>query len=59
VWKPAMAHVVGQSVVVYANGVIKPVAARYGWSEVPEVSLYNESGLPASPFQTRKPKPVE
>jgi hypothetical protein len=28
------------------------VAVRYAWAEVPEVTLWNAAGLPASPFRT-------
>jgi sialate O-acetylesterase len=29
-----------------------PNAVRYGWANVPAVNLYNQQGLPASPFRT-------
>ena len=32
--------------------VTNPVAVRSGWANVPEVNLYNQEGLPASPFRT-------
>lgn len=32
--------------------VAKPVAVRYGWDNNPECTLFNSSGLPASPFKT-------
>jgi sialate O-acetylesterase len=50
VW--ADAKVEGDSVVVSASGVEKPVAVRYGWADNPECNLYNGAGLPASPFRT-------
>ena len=28
------------------------MAVRYGWSHVPAINLFNQAGLPASPFQT-------
>jgi sialate O-acetylesterase len=28
------------------------VAVRYGWANNPECNLYNEAGLPATPFRT-------
>ena len=28
------------------------IAVRYGWANVPEGNLFNQSGLPASPFRT-------
>jgi sialate O-acetylesterase len=49
---PAKAEIVGQTVVVSAEGVAKPEAVRYGWDNVPDVNLFNKEGLPASPFRT-------
>jgi sialate O-acetylesterase len=50
VW--ANAKIEGDSVVVWADGVSKPVAVRYAWANNPECNLYNKEGLPASPFRT-------
>lgn len=50
VW--ADAKIEGDSVIVSAEGVEKPVAVRYGWADNPEVNLYNGAALPASPFRT-------
>ena len=49
---PAQARIEGRTVVVSSDQVEQPVAARYGWSNVPEVNLFNREGLPASPFRT-------
>jgi sialate O-acetylesterase len=49
---PAEADISGETVKVHAAGVTTPVAARYGWANVPEVNLFNAGGLPASPFRT-------
>jgi hypothetical protein len=40
----------GETVVVSSESVAAPVAVRYGWTNVPDVNLYNKAGLPASPF---------
>lgn len=49
----ANAKVVGETVVVSHPDVPDPVAVRYAWSHNPEgCNLYNEAGLPASPFRT-------
>ena len=32
--------------------VSQPVAVRYAWADNPLCNLYNEAGLPASPFRT-------
>jgi len=39
-------------VTVSAPQVEHPVAVRYGWADCPVVNLWNEDGLPASPFRT-------
>lgn len=49
---PAVAVIRGQTVVVSNPSVPNPVAARYAWEGFPTVSLFDEDGLPASPFRT-------
>lgn len=49
-WSGAEARISGEAIVVHSADVSEPRAVRYAWSEVPDVSLYNEAGLPASPF---------
>jgi sialate O-acetylesterase len=53
---PAKAEIAGDTVVVTADSVTKPIGVRYGWANFPEVNLYNGAGLPASPFRTDAPK---
>lgn len=48
----ADAKIVGDKVQVSSPHVKNPVAVRYGWADFPDVSLFNEEGLPASPFRT-------
>jgi sialate O-acetylesterase len=50
VW--ADARIDGDAIVVSSAQVSKPVAVRYGWADNPIVNLYNNAGLPASPFRT-------
>ncbi len=50
VW--AEAKIDGDSVVVSAPGIEKPVAVRYAWANTPVCNLYNKAGLPACPFRT-------
>lgn len=50
VWADAVID--GNKVIVSAPGITKPVAVRYGFSQSPVCNLYNEAGLPASPFRT-------
>jgi len=49
---PALALLQGNKVVVSASAVPEPVSVRYAWANNPDLSLYNEAGLPASPFST-------
>ena len=49
---PAKAEIVNDTIVVSSDQVPAPVAARYGWANVPDVNLWNKAGLPASPFRT-------
>ncbi|MFO8014382.1 MAG: sialate O-acetylesterase [Phycisphaerae bacterium] len=51
-WHWADAEIDGDTVVVSSDEVEKPVAVRYAWANNPECNLYNEAGLPASPFRT-------
>lgn len=48
----ARALIEGDSVVVWSDEVPVPVAARYAWADNPVCNLFNEEGLPASPFRT-------
>jgi len=48
----AKAGIVGNTVVVSSDNVAAPVAARFGWANVPDVNLWNKADLPASPFRT-------
>ena len=48
----AEARIDGETIVVQSTEVPHPVAVRYAWADNPECNLYNESGLPASPFRT-------
>ena len=49
----AMAFLKNDKVVVYSPEVKNPVAVRYGWADNPDdVNLYNNQGVPASPFRT-------
>lgn len=50
VW--AQAEIEGDTVVVWNNRVLNPIAVRYAWGDDPECNLYNKAGLPASPFRT-------
>jgi sialate O-acetylesterase len=49
---PAKAVIKGDKIIVSADEVKAPKAARYGWNNVPDVNLFNKEGFPASPFRT-------
>ncbi|MCO4291569.1 sialate O-acetylesterase [Solitalea sp. MAHUQ-68] len=48
----AKAIINGNTVEVSSDKVIAPVAIRYAWADNPDCNLYNNEGLPASPFRT-------
>ncbi len=50
VW--AKAEIFGDTVVVSSPEITKPAAVRYGWADCPVVNLWNQDGLPATPFRT-------
>ena len=51
VW--ANAIIKGDKVIVWSDEVPRPLYVRYAWADNPEgANLYNEEGLPASPFTT-------
>jgi sialate O-acetylesterase len=52
VFHPAKAEIVGETVAVSSPSVAQPVAVRYGWANVASGNLFNQAGLPASPFRT-------
>lgn len=51
VW--AKAEIKGDKVEVWSEAIANPVAVRYAWADNPDTAnLYNQEGLPASPFRT-------
>jgi sialate O-acetylesterase len=48
----AQAKIDGDSIVVSASGVEKPVAVRFAWDQIADPNLVNIEGLPASAFRT-------
>ena len=52
VFKPALAVIRGETVIVRSPQVPEPVAVRYAWANAPAASLKSRAGLPASPFRT-------
>jgi sialate O-acetylesterase len=52
-WVWADAEIVGpDQVAVSSKSVEKPVAVRYAWADNPVCNLYNQAGLPVTPFRT-------
>ena len=49
---PALAAIDGNSVVTANASVAKPKYVRYGWASNPDCNLFNQDGLPASPFSS-------
>lgn len=48
----AKALIKGNQVSVSAETISSPLKVRYGWKNFPEVNLFNQEGLPASPFSS-------
>jgi sialate O-acetylesterase len=52
---PAEAKIDGNQVIVWQEKITEPKQVRYAWADNPaEANLYNQAGLPASPFRTNK-----
>jgi sialate O-acetylesterase len=51
-WQPAEARVDGDTIILSSKAVPQPVTARYAWADMPDVTLWNGEGLPASQFRT-------
>ncbi len=53
VFHPAEATIEGEYLLVCSKKVLRPHKVRYAWADNPEkANLYNNEGLPASPFIT-------
>ena len=44
----------GRSVLAMSAAVTQPLYVRYAWSDNPQATLFNDQGLPASPFRSGK-----
>ena len=51
VWADAVV-IDGSDIVVSSSQIANPVAVRYAWDIFPKCNIYNNAGLPASPFRT-------
>jgi sialate O-acetylesterase len=53
IFHPAKAEITGKNTVTASSDAVpEPIALRYGWANHPLCNLFNEAGLPASPFRT-------
>lgn len=52
VYYKAKAIISNDKVVVYADQVAEPKYVRFGWKNFFRVNLFNQAGLPASPFRS-------
>jgi len=51
---PAVAEIDGETLLISSDKVAKPNAVQFGWNQEAEPNLVNGTGLPASPFRTRR-----
>ncbi|WP_446745798.1 sialate O-acetylesterase [Silvibacterium acidisoli] len=47
---PATGQIQGETIIVSSPSVPEPKYVRYGWQNYTDANLYNNEGLPASPF---------
>lgn len=57
-FRPAQARIVGKQVWLHAEGVKRPVAVRYAFTNGAITNLENKEGLPVVPFRTDRWEPV-
>jgi sialate O-acetylesterase len=50
---PATGKIDGERVILSTVGVTAPRSVRYGWTNNPTCTLYNEADLPAVPFEAK------
>ena len=53
-FSPAIAHIDGECIVLKSAAVNSPRYVRYGWANAPVLNLFNDKGLPASPFTSEE-----
>lgn len=52
IFRVASGSVDGDTVILSSPEVANPIAVRYGWDNYPQLNLFSQAGLPASPFRT-------
>ena len=50
----AEAEIRGSSIFISSENVKEPMYARYNWFNYPEVTVFNETGIPLAPFRTSR-----
>jgi len=53
VFVAAQARINGSEIVLWAEGVTNPVAARYAWADNPVCNIFSATGLPLAPFSVK------
>lgn len=59
VFHPAAGSIQGDRVILRADGVPKPVSARYAWTNFAVGNLFGGTGLPVGPFRTDRLEPPD
>ncbi len=52
IFKPADYKISGNKLIVFNKSIKKPVAVRFGFTDISTPNLFNSKGLPVSPFRT-------
>lgn len=55
VFSPAKTLIDGDTLLVWNDNIASPKHVRYAWADASTASLYNNEGLPATPFRTNTP----
>lgn len=50
----AEAEICGSRIFISSENVKEPMYARYNWLNYPEVTVFNETGIPLAPFRTSR-----
>jgi sialate O-acetylesterase len=59
VFSPAKTLIDGVNLLVWNDNIASPKHVRYAWTDTATASLYNNEGLPATPFRTNTPAYIQ
>ena len=59
VFSPAKTLIDGVTLLVWNDNIASPKHVRYAWTDTATASLYNNEGLPATPFRTNTPAYIQ